>query len=149
MKGNNSDKDFHRVLGEMLQEAYQKNQGLNIKIVTGSMSPLIEAGDVVRIIPVEPSGIHTGDIVAFREGPRIVVHRIVGKIRSNRQVTGFHQRSDTSGLAGVIASQDVIGRVVTITKEGREIYLDTARCRISSRIFVWRGWSREWFRWRQ
>jgi signal peptidase I len=148
LKAHNHGENFNQVVREMLKEVRQKSGSLNIKIVSGSMSPLIEAGDVVRVSRFEPSEIRIGDIVAFRDGQRVIVHRIVEKIESNRQFS-FRQRSDAGGTAEVIAPGSLIGRVVTVVKEGREISLDTARSRISGRILGWRGWLRDWLGRRQ
>ncbi|PIE76973.1 MAG: signal peptidase I [Clostridiales bacterium] len=48
-------------------------------IMTGSMEPLIEPGDVVIVQRVNPKTIETGDIIQFQATGYSVVHRVVAK----------------------------------------------------------------------
>ncbi len=138
LKTGTRNEKIDRALGEMWQETCQKGASISFKVVTGSMSPLIEVGDTVRVSRVESSGIRTGDIIAFQDGQNVVVHRIIGKIRTNRQ-TGFRQGGDAWGPSAELEEQNIIGRVLSINKGGRDISLDTPRFMITNKILVWRG----------
>jgi signal peptidase I len=97
------------------------------------MRPLIEVGNVVKVTKVEPAKIRIGDIVALRDNQNVVVHRIIGKTRSNHQLR-FRHRGDAGGLSGKISLEDIIGRVTVIDKAGHRIRLDSQRHIIVSRI---------------
>ena len=126
------------VLGEMWQEACKRGGNLSFKIVSGSMSPMIEVGNVVRVSRTEPSKVRIGDIVAFKQdGQSVVVHRIIGKSLSDARLT-FREMGDAGGPSGRIAAQDIIGRAIVIEKDGREICLDSPRHILGSRVFGWR-----------
>jgi len=103
------------------------------------MSPAIEVGNVVRVTRVEPSRIRIGDIVAFKKGQNVVVHRIIGKNSSNTRFT-FWQMADIGRSAGKISARDIVGRVTIIKKEGREIFLDTPWYIMSNKVMGWRLW---------
>ncbi len=135
-----ADKVSHnaqRLLEEMWQEAYDRGRGLRFRVASGSMYPLLEVGDVVKVTRAEPSRLRIGDVVAFQNGRSVVVHRIIGKSWSNQQLS-FRHRGDAGVSSGNIAAQDIIGRVSVIEKEGREIFLDTPRYIISNKILGWR-----------
>jgi signal peptidase I len=131
------DSNIQSVLGEMWQEACEKGSILNFRVQSGSMRPMIEVGDVVSISKVQPLDIRIGDIVAFKDGQNVVVHRIINKSLSDAELI-FHQQGDTGGSARLLVAQDIIGKVTSIDKEGRKIRLDSPRCIISNRLMGWR-----------
>jgi hypothetical protein len=98
---------------------------------------MIEVGNVVKVNRAEPSRIRIGDIVAFKDGQNVVVHRIIGKSLSDAQ-PNFRQMGDAGGPSGKIVAQDIIGKVTVIEKAGREIRLDSRRHIMGNRIFGWR-----------
>lgn len=62
-------------------------------VVSGSMEPEIPTGSVVYVKKAEPETIEKGEIIAFRRGDAVVVHRVV----SNRKVEGnFITRGDAN-----------------------------------------------------
>jgi signal peptidase I len=134
---NRLDCEIQSVLGEMWQEACDRGKSLNFKILSGSMSPIIEVGNTVKISRVEPSNVRIGDIVAFFEGHNVVVHRVIDKTWANQRFS-FRHRGDSGASSGIVPDQNLIGRVTAIEKEGREISLDSRRHIISNRILGWR-----------
>lgn len=112
------------ILAEMWQEAYQNGKSLSFKVISGSMRPMIEVGNVVRIIRVPASSIHVGDVVAFQADEKIVVHRVVSKSKSNREIK-FRHMGDACRTSEKFLPEHLIGKVITIEKDGREINLDS------------------------
>lgn len=98
---------------------------------------MIEVGDVVMVGRADHSRVRIGDVLAFQDGQNVVVHRVIGKSWSNQQLS-FHHRGDAGTSSGKIAAQNVIGRAIVVTKEGREIRLDSGRHIIGNRILGWR-----------
>jgi hypothetical protein len=139
VKTESRDEKFNRALGEMWREACARGRSLSFKIITGSMSPLIKVGDIVRVSRIEPTDLRIGDIVAFHDGRNVVVHRITGLVRTGRQISLRH-RGDAGGASQSIDSPDIIGRVTNISKKGRMISTGTPWFRLTSRILGWRGW---------
>lgn len=121
----------------MWQEACRKGDRLSFKVVSGSMSPAIRAGEVVRIRKIPPGKIRTGDIVAFRQGKNIIVHRVIGKRRAGRQLS-YRQMGDAGRTSGSFYAGDLIGRVTTIQKDEREINLESPTYITINRITAWR-----------
>lgn len=128
---------LQNVLDEMWQEACDSGKNLSFKIISGSMSPMLEVGDVVRVKRAEPTRVRVGDVVAFKEGQSVVVHRVIGRISANGQLT-FRHMGDAGLFSGTIVAQNLIGKVFVIEKEGRKISLDSRRHILSNRILGWR-----------
>jgi hypothetical protein len=47
---------------------------------TNSMDPVFDAGNnAIQIVPSSPDQIQVGDIISFRSGGRVIIHRVVEK----------------------------------------------------------------------
>ena len=125
------------ILPEMWREACDKGTLLRFRVSSGSMTPILNVGDVVRVSRIEPSAVRVGDIVAFQDGSNILVHRIIARKWSNNQLI-FRHRGDNAVSSGVFAVDNLIGRVISVDKEGHEISLDTLWHRINNKIIGWR-----------
>ena len=126
------------ILAEMWREACQNGKNLSFRVISGSMRPVIEAGNVVKIIRVLPSSIHVGDVVAFQVGEKIVVHRVISKSKSNRQIV-FRHMGDACRRAEQFLPEHLIGRVSVVEKDGCEIHLDLPCHTLGKKIRVWRS----------
>jgi len=57
-----------------------KGASLSRYAPTGSMRPFLDEGaNGIQIIPATPQEIHEGDIITYRKGTLLVVHRVVEK----------------------------------------------------------------------
>jgi signal peptidase I len=133
-----SSKIEHSVLKAMWQEARDKSESFSFRVVSGSMRPWIEVGDLVKIIKVEPTRIGIGDIVAVQEEQEVVVHRIIRKYLLGQQLVFCH-RGDTGVGSSTVAAQNVIGKACVIEKGKQQVYLDTTGQVIRSKILGWQS----------
>ena len=131
------DNKTRSILREMWQEAFDRGGSLSFRILSDSMRPMIEAGDVVKVERAEPSSVRIGDIVAFKNGQCVVVHRIIGKSLSEAGLT-FREKGDAGGPSKVIEARDLIGKVTVIEKAGNEVRFDSPGHMIGNLIFGWR-----------
>ena len=79
-------------------------------IVSGSMEPAIPVGSVVYVEPAAPQLVESGDVIAFRSGEDVVVHRVV----ENRFVVGeFVTKGDANAGEDLTTTpyDALIGRV--------------------------------------
>ena len=79
-------------------------------VVSGSMEPEIPVGRAVYVESAAPKEIGAGDVIAFRSGGSVVVHRVV----ENRAGEGeFVTKGDANAEADLYAAgyEDLIGRV--------------------------------------
>lgn len=125
------------LLSEMWQEACERGKNLSFKIVSGSMSPLLEEGNVVRVGRAEATRVRVGDIIAFKDGRNVVVHRVIGRISKDGKLV-FRHRGDAGESSGIISAENLIGKILVIEKEGHRIFLDSRRYIVNNMVFGWR-----------
>jgi signal peptidase I len=68
-------------------------------MLTGSMSPLINPGDVVITAPSPVSGLRTGDVITYRipvEDQRVETHRVIEIIRDSDGTTAVRTKGDAN-----------------------------------------------------
>lgn len=85
-------------------------------VMSGSMEPAIETGDVVVNRPTSPRDARVGDVVTFKDpsrAGRLVTHRVLRRVNRGDQVA-FVTRGDanTTTERWTVPAQGRIGRVV-------------------------------------
>ncbi|MFP5252971.1 MAG: signal peptidase I [Actinomycetes bacterium] len=68
-------------------------------VLSGSMSPTYEVGDVVVVRPVDPSTLQVGDVVTYRSRPGhpdLTTHRVAGVVLEGQR-RGYVTRGDANG----------------------------------------------------
>lgn len=82
-------------------------------VLSGSMSPSLNAGDLVVVVPASLDGLKVGDIVVFKSplGGDQVCHRLIG-IEQGSEIT-FLTKGDNNEDPDpfVLKSQDIVGKV--------------------------------------
>ncbi|WP_336662798.1 signal peptidase I [Leucobacter sp. USHLN154] len=89
--------------------------GTTLTVVTGSMQPAINPGDVVAVIPTDPDDLNDGDVVTFQpesDDPALITHRIISIDNTQSEPT-FITRGDanTADDPEIVADQ-IQGRVM-------------------------------------
>lgn len=103
----------------------------------GSMRPLMQAGDRVLISRVAAESIACGDIIVFRRGSNMIVHRLLKK-RRNGEGNYFIEKGDHSPAPGSFSADQVIGRVTVVKGNGKLYSLDSPFSRFIGRaLSVW------------
>ena len=95
-----------------------------LKILSGSMAPLIQTGDQILVKKITHSHIHLGDIITFWQGNILVTHRVIRKLTISGEVY-FVEKGDGNANYSSIHAQGIIGKVIKIKKSKREIDIDT------------------------
>jgi len=90
-------------------------------VITGSMSPLLDPGDVVIAVKTAASEIEVGDVIDFRTGEIRVIHRVVEIVEEGGS-TSFITKGDANPKADIepVLGANVRGRMVgTVPYVGR------------------------------
>lgn len=105
-----------------------------------SMLPLIQAGDFLLVKPVAPYQIRVGDVVLFiTEEGRPLVHRVI-KRQKRAQCYSFLLKADqASEEDGLIAQEEVLGRLESVERAGREISMRSLAYRMMGLGLAWRS----------
>jgi len=109
---------------QAIAEALQSHSRVVLRVYGASMLPWVRRGDVVVIHNASPDTVRCGDVVLFRRGDRLYVHRIVEK-RGLRRRARFLAKGDANPHAdGIIGQEEILGRVVNLYRGNRLIDLD-------------------------
>ena len=103
----------------------------------GSMHPFIRNGDFLVIRPIENSSVKIGDVALyFTAENKVIVHRVIKKYKKDGRMTLAIKGDASFGSPEKVDIQNVLGRVVAIERNGREIRLDTRPYRIIGLFFA-------------
>lgn len=106
---------------DLLAELLQRGEAIEFRARGGSMSPIIRDGDRLRIEPVQAGQLRCGDIIAYRRGGRLFVHRYLGRWPDSgalRTRGDFHTRVEPP-----LDPSEVLGRVTAVGRYGKKVRL--------------------------
>jgi Peptidase S24-like len=109
-------------LASLFIEAVRQGQALWFRVASNSMLPLMRLGDNVYIQPARASELRPGEIAAFETSSGLVIHRIIHYQQTEASVR-LLQMSDVEFLPGWVKAQAVVGRVVSIRRQNRQVDL--------------------------
>lgn len=90
-------------------------------VLSGSMAPAVEAGDIVVVYDVAPTDVQAGDVITFsREGTAVpVTHRVIEVVETADDPSGvaFRTAGDANEDAdpGLVVGSRLVGRVPAVT----------------------------------
>jgi hypothetical protein len=80
---------------------------------------------------VRPSDVKLQDIILYQNNGTLVAHRLVRRGRTRRNTAFFVTRGDASGSCdSPVESQQVLGKVISVDRDGRRIKLDSRRSKM-------------------
>lgn len=92
-----------------------------------SMQPFIKDGDIVEVRPLHKKSIRLGDVVLLKsDKAQILIHRIVRVTRTDRTKTFISKGDALFTTDGIIAEDQILGCVVALKRENRDIMLSGA-----------------------
>lgn len=102
-------------------------------IISGSMQPELDIGDIVVVKKVEKKQLNKGDIISFRQGQNVITHRIYDITLEENELK-IQTKGDNNNTKdeGIITYNDIEGKVIkkvsklgniVITLKGKKIIL--------------------------
>lgn len=85
--------------------------GTSLTVLTGSMQPAINPGDVVAIRAIDPKDVHIGDVITFQPvsgDPALITHRVISKGASSMSGLVF----ETQGDANNASDHQIVGEQI-------------------------------------
>jgi signal peptidase len=85
-------------------------------IISGSMEPQINIGDIVVIKSVSDDELQTGDIISFKKGQSVITHRIASIDTNENGEKVIVTKGDNNNTedSGTISFDDVEGKLIKI-----------------------------------
>jgi Peptidase S24-like len=108
------------VVRDLMQTALQRGVPFRLRALGWSMSPLIRAGDVVFINPIQNREPVVGQVVAFiqPENGLLLIHRIICRQGSLYLIQGDNMRGRTDGQ---VPYEAILGCVTQVIRNGRRV----------------------------
>jgi hypothetical protein len=104
--------------------ALAKRGYVSMRVHGTSMLPWVRPGNIALIRQTTIENVRCGDIVLFRRGAHLFVHRIVEK-RGSLDTAQLFSKGDAHPTSdGPVGHEQLLGRVVRIYKDGERIDLD-------------------------
>jgi len=112
----------------LTRELLQRGCHVRFRAAGTSMHPAIRDGEVVTVAPLSDDRFAVGDVLLCRVGRRPTAHRVVAVQPSDDGRPVLHLHGDNLGSPDrPVRAGDVIGRVLTVNRDGCEQPLDGPR----------------------
>jgi signal peptidase I len=122
------------VVSDLIREEMAQGTALRFRVISGSMAPLIVAGDEVVVEWASADGLRRGDIVLYTVGGAFHTHRLLAR-RRRGGATLLVTKGDTAlNPDQPWREEQLLGRVVAIRREDRTIDLEGGKWRAMSRL---------------
>jgi signal peptidase I len=127
-----------RLFIEVSTELLRQGQTVRFKAPGRSMNPTIKEGETITIQPAAPSAVSKGDIILYSFERGFIAHRVLRILRRKGDAPCFIMRGDASDATDYpVAAQQVLGKVISVEREGRSIDLYNKRARIRHIAHKW------------
>jgi signal peptidase I len=123
MKREGADGDMSPYAASLIGLFAEAGREMSLTVSGTSMEPFLRAGDQVTVRPVGSGSIRRGDIIAFRNEGRVIIHRIVGR----REFDGdsfYCQKGDNLDGWTLVPTEAIIGKAVSVRGRGGEAHMD-------------------------
>ncbi len=114
----------------LAEEIIRKFGELRLRVFGTSMAPAILPGDLIVVRRAGLAEISAGDVVLFGRDGRFFVHRTVRRMIASSAEKAGETRLVTRGDRlqhedPPVSSSELLGRVVSLSRDGRQLPLDT------------------------
>lgn len=117
----NSDRNlYYSILISMLKEGSTPGKHFRMRVISGSMRPMIRVGDILLVEPVKVEKLMIGDIILLERSGMAITHRLVSV-----KGTTLRTKGDAAWYLDLpVISESVLGKVTRVEPEdGRVIDL--------------------------
>jgi signal peptidase I len=104
---------------ELVAEIVDRFGSARIRVQGSSMLPTLRPGDEVELRSTPAVEIKCGDIVAFGQGERLFVHRVIGRDRDGLLTQGDALRHTDAP----VSSDQLLGVVFSVLRKGEQVRL--------------------------
>jgi len=82
-----------------------------MSVLSGSMRPLLEPGDMIVVKDIKPTDVSNGDVITYKvDETTLVTHRVVNIVETNGEVM-FETKGDANNTedGGLVTSKQLVG----------------------------------------
>lgn len=145
--------NFAEVTANLLRQGHS----VRFRATGQSMHPTIRDGEEITVEPVAPREVKRGDILLYRGAKGVIAHRVVDIETDSRRQSAISQPSAVSSQSSSlsphylfilrgdassscdqpVAPAQVLGRVISVSRNGRDIVLNSARAKLEHSMYVY------------
>ncbi len=139
-RGSNADDEVlilpspvssNHLLLDLSTELLGRGKRVRFRAPGRSMYPTIRENEPITVAPVEPQNVKVGDIILYSSGDSVIAHRVVRVEGDDVKNLRFTLCEDTWGtLDAPVESQQILGKVVSVERAGRNIDLYARRVKM-------------------
>ena len=96
-----------------------RGQTFRLRVAGRSMSPALWNGDQITVEPASPASLQEGDVILFHQCGQLICHRVVAIQDSGAGRRLITKGDAETGCREVIQPDQVLGRVVAVTRRWR------------------------------
>jgi len=121
----------NHLLFDLSSQLLREGKSVRFRAPGRSMYPTIREGEAITVEPIVPSAVQVGDIILYHSGVSVIAHRVIRIERKETDALHFIMREDTWGtLDAPVDSQQILGKVVSVERAGRNIDPYSTRARV-------------------
>ena len=122
------------VVNDLIREEMAQGTAFRFRVISGSMAPLIAAGDEIVVERASADRVRRGDIVLYAVGGTFHTHRLLAR-RKHGGATLLVTKGDTSlNPDQPWREEQLLGKIVAIRREDRTIDLGSGKWRVINRL---------------
>ncbi len=118
----------------LCQEAFARGEAVRMSVEGVSMSPWLLPGDIVRVEAASLADLRAGQVALGDRGGRIVMHQFVARANTGKGLSLVLRVVSSGALEAIMASEKIIGRVVSVERDGEVRQLNRLPLDLTSRI---------------
>ncbi|MDP3142569.1 MAG: nucleotidyltransferase family protein [Candidatus Omnitrophota bacterium] len=119
------------IINELLQEGLSKGHSLTFEVISPSMFPLLSVGDKIILKAVAPEELHCGDLIAYRNKEKLIIHRFLTKTPERN----FIFKGDNSPAADKpIDPKMIFGKAISVEGRNKKIDLKNRKWEITNSL---------------
>jgi signal peptidase I len=123
-----------KIVSDLIREEMAQGTALRFRVISGSMAPLIAAGDEVVVERASGDRLRRGDIVLYTIDGAFHTHRLLAR-RRHGGATLLVTKGDTAlNPDQPWRGEQLLGKVVAIRREDRTIDLGSGKWRVINRL---------------
>jgi signal peptidase I len=135
---------FTRVVAGLVRDAdggWPTNVSVKFRAEGLSMYPAIRHGELITVAPIEGDHVVRGDVLLCRHSSRVLAHRVVAVAGHGHNCVLLLRGDAKLACDAPVAMGDVIGKVLSVERNGRAISLcgRVARMRYAARTTLSRA----------
>ena len=122
------------VVSDLIREEMAQGTTFHFRVISGSMAPLIAAGDEIVVEQAGADRLRRGDIVLYTASGTFHTHRLLARRRHGSAILLVTKGDAALNPDQPWREEQLLGKVVAIIRENRTIDLESGKWRAINRL---------------